>query len=323
MALPAVLQGRLSLPVIGAPMFLVSGPELVIAQCTSGIIGAIPSLNARPPELLDAWLRQIAAACAAHAAAHPGARVAPHAVNLIVNKANTRLEHDLDVVVANRVPVVITSLSAPDDIVPRIHAYGGIVLHDVTSTRHAQRALKAGVDGLILVCAGAGGHAGALSPFALVSEVRAFHDGLIALSGAMSTGSGILAAQAMGADLAYIGTRFIATCESNAGDAYKSMIVDASAADIVYTPLFSGVHGNYLKPSVVAAGLDPDNLPAPDPGASYRRRDDRPPAWKTIWGAGQGVGAIDAVEPVATVVARLRSEYDAARRALAESGYKE
>ncbi len=323
MALPVVLRGRLSLPVIGAPMFLVSGPELVIAQCTSGIIGAIPSLNARPPELLDAWLRQIAAACAAHAAAHPGARVAPHAVNLIVNKANTRLEHDLDVVVANRVPVVITSLSAPDDIVPRIHAYGGIVLHDVTSARHAQRALKAGVDGLILVCAGAGGHAGTLSPFALVSEVRAFYDGLIALSGAMSTGSGILAAQAMGADLAYIGTRFIATCESNADDAYKAMIVDASAADIVYTPLFSGVHGNYLKPSVAAAGLDPDNLPAPEPGASYRRRDERPPAWKTIWGAGQGVGAIDAVEPVAAVVTRLRSEYDAARRALAATGYKE
>jgi len=304
-------------------MFLISGPELVIAQCTSGIIGSIPSLNARPPELLDAWLRQIAAACAAHAAAHPGDPVAPHAVNLIVNKANARLEHDLEVVIANRVPVVITSLSAPDDIVPRIHAYGGIVLHDVISTRHAKRALKAGVDGLILVCAGAGGHAGTLSPFALVSEVRAFYDGLIALSGAMSTGSGILAAQAMGADLAYIGTRFIATCESNAGDAYKSMIVDASAADIVYTPLFSGVHGNYLKPSVVAAGLDPDNLPAPEPGASYRRRDDRPPAWKTIWGAGQGVGAIDAVEPVAAVVARLRSEYDAARRALAATGRKE
>ena len=323
MALPMVLRGRLSLPVIGAPMFLISGPELVIAQCTSGIIGSIPSLNARPPELLDAWLRQITAACTAYAAAHPGDPVAPHAVNLIVNKANARLEHDLEVVVANRVPVVITSLSAPDDIVPRIHAYGGIVLHDVISTRHAQRALKAGVDGLILVCAGAGGHAGTLSPFALVSEVRAFYDGLIALSGAMSTGSGILAAQAMGADLAYIGTRFIATCESNAGDAYKSMIVDASAADIVYTPLFSGVHGNYLKPSVVAAGLDPDNLPAPEPGASYRRRDDRPPAWKTIWGAGQGVGAIDAVEPVAAVVARLRSEYDAARRALAATGYKE
>ena len=323
MSLPAALQGRLSLPVIGAPMFLVSGPELVIAQCTSGIIGSIPSLNARPPEQLDGWLKQIAAACAAHAQRYPQARVAPHAVNLIVNKANARLEHDVDVVVANRVPVVITSLSAPDDIVPRIHAYGGIVLHDVISTRHARRALKAGVDGLILVCAGAGGHAGTLSPFALVSEVRAFYDGLVALSGAMSTGSGILSAQAMGADLAYIGTRFIATRESNAGEGYKSMIVESSAADIVYTPLFSGVPGNYLKPSIAAAGLDPDNLPASEPGASYRRRDDRPPAWKTIWGAGQGVGVIDAVEPVADVVARLRSEYDAARRELAVSAYKE
>jgi nitronate monooxygenase len=317
MALPGMLEGRLSLPVIGAPMFLVSGPELVIGQCIAGIVGSIPSLNARPPERLDHWLKQIAAACAAHAEAHPGARVAPHAVNLIVNKANSRLEHDLDVVVANRVPVVITSLSAPDDIVPRIHAYGGIVLHDVTSTRHARRALRAGVDGLILVCAGAGGHAGTLSPFALVSEVRAFYDGLIVLSGAMATGSGVLAAQAMGADLAYIGTRFIATTESNAGEDYKSMIVDASADDIVYTPLFSGLPGNYLKPSIVAAGLDPDNLPAPDPGASYRRRDDRPQAWKTVWGAGQGVGGVGAVLPVAEVVARLRSEYDAARRALA------
>jgi nitronate monooxygenase len=323
MLLPAVLQGRLSLPVIGAPMFLVSGPELVVAQCTSGIVGAIPSLNARPPELLDAWLRQISSACAAHAAAHPDVRVAPHAVNLIVNRANARLEQDIDVVVANRVPVVITSLSAPDDIVPRIHAYGGIVLHDVISTRHARRALKAGVDGLVLVCAGAGGHAGTLSPFALLSEVRAFYDGLVALSGAIATGSGILAAQAMGADLAYIGTRFIATDESSAGDAYKSMIVDASAADIAYTSLFSGVHGNYLKPSIAAAGLDPDNLPAPEPGARYRRRDDRPPAWKTIWGAGQGVGAIGAVQPVAAVVARLASEYHAARRALAAAAMTE
>ncbi|MCE2948016.1 MAG: nitronate monooxygenase, partial [Betaproteobacteria bacterium] len=304
MALPAMLQGRLSLPVIGAPMFLVSGPELVVAQCTSGIIGSMPSLNARPPEQLDRWLKQIAQGLAAHAAAHPGARIAPHAVNLIVNKANSRLEQDLEVVIANRVPVVITSLSAPDDIVPRIHAYGGIVLHDVVSTRHARRALKAGVDGLILVCAGAGGHAGTLSPFALVSEVRAFHDGLIALSGAMSTGSAVLAAQAMGADLAYIGTRFIATTESNAGEAYKSMIVDATAADIVYTPLFSGVPANYLKPSIAAAGLDPDNLPAPDPGASYRKRDERPAAWKTVGGAGRGGGAIDAVRPVAEVVAR-------------------
>lgn len=317
MSLPAALQGKLALPVIGAPMFIVSGPELVIAQCTSGIIGAMPSLNARPPELLDGWLKRIARECAAYAAAHPGVRVAPHAVNLIVNKANSRLEHDLQVVIDNRVPVVITSLSAPDDIVPRIHAYGGIVLHDVISTRHARRALKSGVDGLILVCAGAGGHAGLLSPFALVSEVRAFYDGLIALSGAMSTGQGVLAAQAMGADLAYVGTRFIATIESNAVGAYKAMIVGSTAADIVFTPLFSGVHGNYLKASIAAAGLDPDNLPQPEPGASYRKRDDRPPAWKTVWGAGQGVGLVDAVEPAARVIDRMKTEYAAARRLLA------
>jgi len=317
MALPVALQGRLALPVIGAPMFTVSGPELVIAQCTNGIIGAMPSLNARPPELLDGWLKRIARDCGEFAAAHPGVPVAPHAVNLIVNKANSRLEHDLQVVIDNRVPVVITSLSAPDDIVPRIHAYGGIVLHDVISTRHARRALKSGVDGLILVCAGAGGHAGLLSPFALVSEVRAFYDGLIALSGAMSTGQGVLAAQAMGADLAYVGTRFIATTESNAADAYKTMIVESTAADIVFTPLFSGVNGNYLKPSIAAAGLDPDHLPEPEPGASYRKRDDRPAAWKTIWGAGQGVGSVDAVEPAAHVIDRMKTEYAAARRLLA------
>ncbi len=317
MTLPAQLRGRLALPVIGAPMFIVSNPQLVIAQCTSGIVGAIPSLNARPQESLDGWLKQIKTGCADYAAAHPGERVAPYAVNLIVNKANSRLEHDLEVVVANEAPIVITSLSAPDDIVPRIHAYGGLVLHDVISVRHARRALRSGVDGLILVCAGAGGHAGVLSPFALVSEVRAFHDGLIVLSGAMSSGQSVLAAQVMGADLAYIGTRFIATTESSAADAYKAMIVDSTAADIVLTPLFSGVNGNYLKPSIAAAGLDPDNLPQPEPGGAYRKRDDRPPAWKTVWGAGQGVGMIEAVEPTAQVVARLKLEYAAARRALA------
>ena len=266
------------------------------------------------------WIRQIREACEAHAAAHPQAKVAPFAVNLIVNKANSRLEHDLEVVIANRVPIVITSLSAPDEIVPRIHAYGGIVLHDVISARHARRALRSGVDGLILVCAGAGGHAGSLSPFALVSEVRAFYDGLLLLSGAMSNGQGVLAAQAMGADLAYIGTRFIPTFESNAADAYKAMIVDATAADIIYTPLFSGVNGNYLKPSIAAAGLDPDNLPQPEPGGGYRKRDDRPAAWKSVWGAGHGVGTITAVESTAEVIARLRDEYTAARRALALAG---
>jgi nitronate monooxygenase len=312
-----MLEGRLALPLIGAPMFIVSTPELVIAQCTGGVIGALPSLNARPAEALDGWLKQINDGCAAFAAAHPERPVAPYAVNLIVNKANSRLEHDLEVVVANKVPVVITSLSAPDDIVPRIHAYGGIVLHDVISTRHARRALKSGVDGLILVCAGAGGHAGQTSPFALVSEVRAFYDGLIALSGAITTGQGVLAAQAMGADLAYVGTRFIATDESNAADAYKSMIVESTAADIVLSPLFSGVNGNYLKPSIAAAGLDPDNLPQPEPGSAYRKRDDRPPAWKTVWGAGHGVGSITAIEPTAQVLDRMKREYGEARRALA------
>jgi nitronate monooxygenase len=320
MALPEMLKHSLALPVIGAPMFIVSNPALVIAQCTSGIVGAIPSLNARPPELLDPWIKQIKSECAAWAVAHPGAKVAPFAVNLIVNKANSRLEHDLEVVIANEVPIVITSLSAPDDIVPRIHAYGGIVLHDVISTRHARRALKAGVDGLILVCAGAGGHAGSLSPFALVSEVRAFYDGLIALSGAMCNGQSVLAAQAMGADLAYIGTRFIATTESNAADAYKAMIVDSTAADIVYTPLFSGVNGNYLKPSIAAAGLDPDNLPQPEPGSAYRKRDDRPAAWKSVWGAGHGVGGVGEIEPAAQVIERLSNEYEGARRALALQG---
>ena len=316
MALPPQLQGRLSLPVIGAPMFLVSSPALVVAQCASGIVGAIPSLNARPAERLEAALREIREGCERHAATHPGSRVAPWAVNLIVNAANARLAHDLDVVVEQQVPIVITSLSAPDAIVPRVHAYGGLVLHDVTSVRHARRALAAGVDGLILVCAGAGGHAGAPSPFALVSEVRAFHDGLIALSGAIATGRGILAAQAMGADLAYIGSRFIATPESAADDAYKAMIVEANAADIVYTPLFSGVPANYLRGSIAAAGLDPDRLPERD-AAGYRRREDRPVAWRQVWGAGQGVGAVQAIEPVAMIVERWREDYDAARRELA------
>lgn len=316
MALPAQLRGRLALPVIGAPMFLVSSPALVVAQCTSGIVGAMPTLNARPPERLEIALREIREGCERHAASHPGAPVAPWAVNLIVNAANARLAHDLDVVVDQQVPIVITSLSAPDAIVPRVHAYGGLVLHDVTSVRHARRALAAGVDGLILVCAGAGGHAGTLSPFALVSEVRAFHDGLIALSGSIATGRSILAAQAMGADLAYVGSRFIATPESAAADDYKRMVVEASAADIVYTPLFSGVPANYLRGSIAAAGLDPDRLPEVDAGG-YRRREDRPSAWRQVWGAGQGVGAVASVEPVAAIVARWRQEYDDARRGLA------
>ncbi|MBC7778841.1 MAG: nitronate monooxygenase [Proteobacteria bacterium] len=315
MTVPALLRD-LALPVIGAPMFLVSNPRLVIEQCSAGIVGALPSLNARTPETLHGWLDEIGTGCAERARAQPQERVAPFAVNLIVNKANARLEHDLEACIAHRVPIIITSLSAPDAIVPRVHAYGGIVLHDVISTRHARRALASGVDGLILVCAGAGGHTGTLSPFALVAEVRAFYDGLIVLSGAITNGRAILAAQAMGADLAYLGTRFIATVESNAADAYKAMLVEASAADIVGTPLFSGVTGNYLKPSIAAAGLDPDNLPQPEPGGVYRKRDDRPPAWKTIWGAGHGVGAIAAIESTVDVIDRLKREYASAVQTL-------
>ncbi|MEO8135953.1 MAG: nitronate monooxygenase, partial [Betaproteobacteria bacterium] len=248
----------MTLPVIGAPMFIVGVPALVIEQCVNGVIGSFPALNARPAEVLDDWLQQIGAALDAYRKAHPGAKVAPYAVNQIIHHSNDRLERDLDACVRHKVPMIITSLRAPDDVVKKVHAYGGVVFHDVISIRHAQKALEAGVDGLILVCAGAGGHAGALSPFALLREVRRFFSGPIALSGSITDGAGILAAEAMGADFAYIGTRFIATREANAVDAYKQMIVDSKAADVVYTPFFTGVHGNYLKPSIARAGLDPD-----------------------------------------------------------------
>lgn len=310
MPIPAALRRNLALPVIGAPMFIVSNPELVIAQCRSGVIGAFPALNARPPELLDAWLVQIKAALAADPQA------APFAVNQIIHQSNTRLEHDMALCVKHEVPLVITSLRAPGDIVPAVHAYGGRVFHDVISVRHAEKALEAGVDGLILVCAGAGGHAGTLSPFALVGEIRRFYDGPIALSGAIASGSAILAAQAMGADFAYIGTRFIATEEANAAPAYKQALLDAAAADIVYTPYFTGVHGNYLKPSIVAAGLDPDNLPERDKTAMDFGATAGAKAWRDIWGAGQGVGVIETVQPAAAVIAGMKEEYRAARAAL-------
>lgn len=317
MALPAALAGSLRLPVIGAPMFLVSGAELVIAQCKAGIVGAFPALNARPQAELDRWLTRIETELAAHRAAHPGAIVAPYAVNQIVHASNSRLEADLEVCVAHRVPVVITSLRAPDAVVGQVHRYGGLVFHDVISLRHAERALAAGVDGLILVCAGAGGHAGTLSPFALVNEVRRIHSGPLVLAGAITNGAGVLAAQAMGCDLAYLGTRFIATREANADERYKRMIVEANAADIAYTPYFSGVHGSYLKRSIRAAGLDPDRLPpAPAGGMNYDRREDRPKAWKDIWSAGQGVGNIDDVPEVAALVERLEHEYRTARNGL-------
>jgi nitronate monooxygenase len=311
MPLPSALQS-LRLPVIGAPMFIAGNPKLVIEQCKAGIVGSFPALNARPKESLDAWLTEIETALAAS----PGA--APYAVNQIVHKSNDRLAHDIEVCVKHKVPVTITSLRAPDDVVAAIHGYGGIVLHDVISVRHAEKALEAGVDGLILVCAGAGGHAGTLSPFALIGEVRRFFDGPIVLSGAIASGDAILAAQAAGADLAYIGTRFLATPEATVPERYKDEILRAAAADIVYTDLFSGVHGNYLKHSVVAAGFDPLNLPKSDPnkmnfgtsGGAEKK------VWRDIWSAGQGVGQIDKVVPVAEVVARLEAEYSAARRRL-------
>jgi nitronate monooxygenase len=314
------LRSQMTLPVIGSPLFIVSNPDLVIAQCTSGIIGSFPALNARPADKLDQWIERIATALDEKRRQDPSARVAPFAVNQIIHQSNDRLDHDLDVCMKRQVPMIITSLRAPHDVVKRVHEYGGVVFHDVISVRHAEKALEAGVDGLVLVCAGAGGHAGTLSPFALVREVRQFFAGPIALSGAITDGSGVLAAEAMGADLAYMGTRFIATREANASDAYKQSILDSAAADIVYTPFFTGVHGNYLKGSIVAAGLDPDNLPAVEKTKMNFASDrDGPKTWKDIWGAGQGVGNIEEVLPAAELIARLASEYQSARGRLLNS----
>ncbi|MGN6668359.1 MAG: NAD(P)H-dependent flavin oxidoreductase [Trinickia sp.] len=315
MALPAVLQ-NLTLPVVASPMFIVSYPELVLAQCKAGIVGSFPALNARPAELLDEWLTQMGEALDAHRAANPGARIGPIAVNQIVHQSNVRLEHDVRVCVEHKVPIFITSLRAPaKEIIDAVHSYGGIVLHDVINLRHAQKALEAGVDGLILVAAGAGGHAGTTSPFALVGEVRRMFDGPIVLSGSIANGGSILAAQAMGADLAYMGTRFIATQEAHAVDDYKHAIVNASASDIIYTNLFTGVHGNYIRESIVNAGLDPDALPVSDKTA-MNFGGDKAKAWKDIWGAGQGVGLMDDIPTVGELVARLRQEYEEARERL-------
>jgi len=315
MALPQLLKDQLTLPVIGSPLFIISNPDLVIAQCTSGIVGSFPALNARPADQLAVWLERITRELAAFKAAHPDRQVAPFAVNQIVHASNDRLQHDLDVCAQFKVPLVITSLRAPHEAINAVHAGGGLVFHDVISVRHAKKALEAGVDGLILVCAGAGGHAGALSPFALVSEVRKFYDGPIILSGAITRGEHILAAQAMGADLAYMGTRFIATPEANAVQAYKQMIVDSSAQDVVYSNLFSGVLGNYLRGSIERAGMDPDQLPQADKSKMAFGSDrDTKKVWKDIWGAGQGVGNIDAIEPVADIVKQLKHDYDLARQ---------
>jgi nitronate monooxygenase len=315
MSLPDSLRHALALPVIASPMFIVSGPELVIAQCVNGIVGSFPALNARPKEALDAWLTQIAAALSQAKVADPERIVAPYAVNQIVHASNDRLEHDLTVCAKHRVPIIITSLRAPDAVVSAVHGWGGLVFHDVTTVRHAEKALEAGVDGLILVCAGAGGHAGTLSPFALVSEVRRFYGGPLILSGAITTGDSILAAQAMGADLAYMGTRFIATQEANAAPAYKEMIVATKAADVLYTPYFTGVPGNYLTPSVTAAGLDPNALPEVDK-TKMNFGSGTTKAWRDIWGAGQGVGTIDDAPATAVVIDRLKAEYAAARARL-------
>lgn len=293
-------------------MFLVSGPDLVIEQCKAGVIGAFPALNARPQEELDRWLTRIETELARFRDGNPGRKVPPYAVNLIMNKANRRLDDDLEVVLAHKVPIVITSLSAPTALVPRVHAYGGVVFHDVIKVRHAEKALEAGVDGLIAVCAGAGGHAGTINPFALVNELRRIHTGPLVLAGAITNGAGVLAAEAMGCDLVYLGTRFIATKESLADVRYKQMIVDSKSGDIVYTPLFSGVHGSYLAGSIRNAGLDPDNLPALETPGLYRSRDERPKTWKEIWGAGQGVGDVDDIPSVAELVDRLEAEYRAA-----------
>lgn len=311
----AQLHDSLRLPVIGSPMFIVSGPELVIAQCASGIVGAMPALNARPQTELTHWLTRIDTALAEVREREPERLVAPHAVNLIIHRSNDRLQADLDTCAAHRVPIIITSLSAPHRVVDAVHDWGGKVFHDVTTVRHAQKALEGGVDGLILVAAGAGGHAGTMSPFALVGEVRRFFDGPLVLAGAISRGDDIAAARAMGADFAYVGTRFIASAEANAAAEYKQAIVQASAKDVLYTPYFTGIAGNYLKASIAAAGLDPDNLPdsgktAADLGSSLTK------AWRDIWGAGQGVGNIEAVLPVADIVDQLEREYRASVRRL-------
>jgi nitronate monooxygenase len=315
---PREIFAGLRAPVIGAPMFLVSRPDLVIEQCKAGIVGSFPALNARPQEQLDVWLTRIEEALGGARRDDPAAKIAPYAVNLIVNTANKRLDQDFEVVAKHKVPIVITSLQAPRDIAKRVHEYGGIVLHDVVRVRHAEKALEAGVDGIILVCGGAGGHAGRLNPFALVNEVRRIFDGPLVLAGAITNGSGVLAARAMGCDAAYVGTRFIATKESMAVDAYKQMLIDSNAEDIAYTPFFSGVPGSYLKQSIRNAGLDPDNLPVQEGGKlEYKSRDERPKTWKDIWGAGQGVGNIDSIPPTKELVDRIVAEYEAAKRKMA------
>ena len=314
MSLPPILA-NLPLPIIGSPLFIISNPKLVIEQCKAGVVGSMPSLNARPASQLDDWLAEITETLAAYNAAHPDAPAAPFAINQIVHKSNDRLDHDMAVCAKYKVPIIITSLGARTDVNDAVHAWGGVVLHDIINNTFAKKAIEKGADGLIAVAAGAGGHAGVKSPFALIQEIRQWFDGPVALSGSIATGGAVLAAQAMGADFAYIGSAFIATDEARASEAYKQAIVDGNSDDVVYSNLFTGVHGNYLKPSIRAAGLDPDNLPESDP-TKMNFGGDAKKAWKDIWGCGQGIGAVDAVVPAAELVARLRREYEAARARL-------
>ena len=311
MPLPGVLA-TLPLPIIGAPLFIISNPKLVIAQCEAGVVGAMPALNARPAELLDEWLAEITETLAAYNRANPDKPAAPFAINQIVHKSNDRLEHDMAVCAKYKVPIIITSLGARIDVNEAVHAWGGVVMHDIINNFFAKKAIEKGADGLIAVAAGAGGHAGVKSPFALIQEIREWFDGPVALSGSIASGGAVLAAQAMGADFAYIGSAFVATDEARAAADYKQMIVDSTSDDIVYSNLFTGVHGNYLKGSIKAAGLDPDNLPASDPsqmnfGGSGAK------AWKDVWGCGQGIGAIKSVQPAAELIGRLKREYESAR----------
>ena len=317
--LPAPLN-NLPFPVIGAPLFIISTPKLVIAQCIAGVVGSMPALNARPAEQLEQWLIEISEALAAYNKQHPDQPAAPYAINQIVHKSNERLDHDMAMCVKYRVPIIITSLGAREDINAAAHSYGGVVLHDIINNKHAHKAIEKGADGLIAVAAGAGGHAGVKSPFALIQEIRQWFDGPLALSGAISTGDAVLAAQAMGADFAYIGSAFIATEEARAAQAYKQSIVDSNSDDIVYSNLFTGVHGNYLAPSIRNAGLDPEQLPESDP-SKMNFGGDKSKAWKDIWGCGQGIGAVTKMQSTADYVAQLRREYAAVRERLLQTDY--
>ena len=317
MSLPAILKDKLRLPVVAAPLFIISNPALVIAQCKAGIVGSFPALNARPASQLDEWLAEITEALAAHDRSHPDQPAAPFAVNQIVHRSNDRLQQDLMVCAKYKVPIVITSLGAVPEVAAGVHSWGGIVLHDIINNRHANSAVRKGADGLIAVATGAGGHAGTLSPFALVQEIREWFEGPLLLSGAIATGKAILASQAMGADMAYIGSPFIATHEARASDGYKQMITQSGASDIVYSNFFTGIHGNYLKGSIVNSGMDPDNLPEADPSKmDFAAVSGGAKAWKDIWGAGQGIGAVKEVLPAGDLVAKLAQEYKEAKAAL-------